>query len=352
MNMNRREFIKTQTAAACATAAGAAIPGVATAWQGESNKDVPMPGDPMDLGAVRRAKIRCVSETGWFDTPTLLADLKATNEDLTQLNQYDLAWPPYGDLHRDNAGGSSALIEIEDGEGKTRKFLFDSGWNREWMDQRFAEEGIDRMLQSGEIEFIVISHEHFDHFWGIGSAIGHRPDIPLYIPDSFHPEAFTLLKKVGHTGPIHQVPLGEPALPFPGLAIAHFPMETLGNVQGENVVYMNLTDKGLAMVTGCGHGGVLQLLDYGQRTFRDARGIHAVYGGLHISPFGKWDDEMEKTVQALGKYGIKRLGCNHCTGERTVQRMIELGMPVVRGTARHGSKSDLYLGNGDVFEVG
>ena len=27
--------------------------------------------------------------------------------------------------------------------------------------------------------------------------------------------------------------------------------------------------------------------------------------------------------------------------------MLERGMPVVRGSGRHGSKSDLYLGNGD-----
>jgi 7,8-dihydropterin-6-yl-methyl-4-(beta-D-ribofuranosyl)aminobenzene 5'-phosphate synthase len=32
--------------------------------------------------------------------------------------------------------------------------------------------------------------------------------------------------------------------------------------------------------------------------------------------------------------------------------MIELGYPVVKGTARFGTKSDLYVGNGDVVEFG
>jgi len=306
----------------------------------------------MEIGAVIRLKIRCISETGWFDTPTLLADFKSTGKDLKQLNQYELRFPPFGDLHPENAGGSSALIEVEEKNGGLRRFLFDSGWNPQWMDKRFAEEGIDKMLQRGEIEFLVISHEHFDHFWGIGSTIRHRPDIPIYIPDSFHQEGLELIKQSGHTGPLHRVAQGRPVLPFPGLAITHFPMQTLGDVQGENIIYVNLADKGLTMVTGCGHGGVLQLLDYGKDTFRDANKIHAVYGGLHISPFGEWNDKLEKTVQALGGYGIEHFGCNHCTGEKTVQRMTELGMPVARGNAQHGSKSDLYLGNGDVFEVG
>jgi hypothetical protein len=28
--------------------------------------------------------------------------------------------------------------------------LFDTGWNPAWMDRRFAEEGIDRLLQQGQ----------------------------------------------------------------------------------------------------------------------------------------------------------------------------------------------------------
>jgi 7,8-dihydropterin-6-yl-methyl-4-(beta-D-ribofuranosyl)aminobenzene 5'-phosphate synthase len=32
--------------------------------------------------------------------------------------------------------------------------------------------------------------------------------------------------------------------------------------------------------------------------------------------------------------------------------MIALGFPVVHGTARHGSKTDLYLGNGDILDLG
>ncbi|MBT8420632.1 MAG: MBL fold metallo-hydrolase [Gammaproteobacteria bacterium] len=320
--------------------------------QDTSSKNTFVETQPREVGTVRRVKIRCISETGWFDTPTLIADLKSTGKDLNTLDQYELRFPPFGALHQENAGGSSALIEAEENDGTVRRFLFDSGWNTEWMDKRFAQEGVDKMLQRGEIEFLVISHEHFDHFWGIGSTVRHCPDIPIYVPEGFHQNGFDLIKQVGHTGSIHIVTPGMPVIPFPGLAITHFPMETLGNVQGENVIYMNLLDKGLTMITGCGHGGVLELLDHGKRIFRDADKIHAVYGGLHISPFGEWNEKLEETVNALGGYGIEHFGCNHCTGERAVQHMIELGLPITRGSAQRGSKSDLYLGNGDVFEVG
>jgi len=44
---------------------------------------------------------------------------------------------------------------------------------------------------------------------------------------------------------------------------------------------------------------------------------------------------------------FQKIACNHCTGLAAVQRMIQLGYPVVRGTGHLGSKSDLYVGNGD-----
>jgi 7,8-dihydropterin-6-yl-methyl-4-(beta-D-ribofuranosyl)aminobenzene 5'-phosphate synthase len=137
-----------------------------------------------------------------------------------------------------------------------------------------------------------------------------------------------------------------------GKSFARLSPSTSGRVQGENVLYAHLADRGLAMITGCGHGGVLELLDYGRRTFQGGDRVCGVYGGLHISPFGDWGEKHEAVIQALRKYGIEQLGCNHCTGAKAVRRMIELGLPVIRGSARHGSSTDLYLGNGDVLDIG
>ena len=71
------------------------------------------------------------------------------------------------------------------------------------------------------------------------------------------------------------------------------------------------------------------------------------YGGLHIAPFGPLKPAQEAVVKGMGKYNFKKVAANHCTGIPAVKKMIELGYPVVKGTGRFGSKSDLVVGNGD-----
>jgi 7,8-dihydropterin-6-yl-methyl-4-(beta-D-ribofuranosyl)aminobenzene 5'-phosphate synthase len=303
----------------------------------------------MALGAVARLSIRCISEVGWFDTPTLLGDIGAAGG--IGVSQYRVPWPPFGDLHTENAGGSAALLEAETTTGDRHRILFDTGWNPQWMERRFAEEGVDRLLAEGAIDCLVISHEHFDHFWGIGVPLKHCPGLPIYIPAGFHAEGRAFIHDQGHTGPLIEVPPQEPLLLFPGCAVVAFPMETLLQVTGENVLYFGIAGHGLAMVTGCGHGGVLNLLDYARHTFVGGERVHAVYGGLHIAPFEDWNAEKDALIEALAGRGIEHLGCNHCTGALAVQKMIDAGMPVVRGSARHGSRTDLFLGNGDCLDL-
>jgi 7,8-dihydropterin-6-yl-methyl-4-(beta-D-ribofuranosyl)aminobenzene 5'-phosphate synthase len=304
----------------------------------------------LDIGALKRLRILCISETGWFDTDTVFGDIRDAGG--ADTDQYEIPWPPFGPLHADNAAGFSALLQAETADGILRRILFDTGWNPAWIDRRFAEEGIDRLLQEGAIEALIISHEHFDHFWGIGSTLKHCPDLTIYVPEGFHSAGFDLIRQQGHTGELVVVPVGEPLVLFPGLALVSFPIDTLLRVKGENVLYANLRDQGMAMVTGCGHGGVLNLLDYAGRTFRDGERIHAIYGGLHIAPLEDWDASKQQVVEALREYGISKVACNHCTGHTAVEKMLEQGLPIVRGTAQHGSQTNLFLGNGDVLELG
>jgi 7,8-dihydropterin-6-yl-methyl-4-(beta-D-ribofuranosyl)aminobenzene 5'-phosphate synthase len=258
----------------------------------------------------------------------------------------------FGFLHADNAAGFSALLEVETIDGKVRRLLFDIGWNPDWMDRCFAEEGIDRLLQEGRIEALIVSHEHFDHFWGIGSTLRHCPAMPIYLPEGFHPAGLGFIREQGHTGSVITVASGQPLVLFPGLAVVSFPMRTLLQVQGENVLYANLENQGLAMITGCGHGGVLNLLDYARRSFTGGERIHAIFGGLHLSPLEDWDARRDQIVKALGGYGIAKMACNHCTGRTAVEKMLASGLPVLPGTARHGSQTELFLGNGDALELG
>ena len=72
----------------------------------------------------------------------------------------------------------------------------------------------------------------------------------------------------------------------------------------------------------------------------------------HLSPLEDWDARRDQIVKALGSYGIAKMACNHCTGRTAVEKMLASGLPVLRGTARHGSQTELFLGNGDALELG
>ena len=39
------------------------------------------------------------------------------------------------------------------------------------MNEAFKREGIDKMLKNGEIEFLFISHEHMDNWWGLETVL-------------------------------------------------------------------------------------------------------------------------------------------------------------------------------------
>jgi 7,8-dihydropterin-6-yl-methyl-4-(beta-D-ribofuranosyl)aminobenzene 5'-phosphate synthase len=103
-------------------------------------------------------------------------------------------------VHPENAGGFACLIELEDMQGKQHKYLLDSGWSYKWMDECFKREGIDQMLMNREIEALFISHEHFDHFWGIPVTYKYDPTITTYIPEGFYPEGLDYMKQVGAQG--------------------------------------------------------------------------------------------------------------------------------------------------------
>ena len=300
-----------------------------------------------ELGSLRRFAVHCITETGWQDTATVFADIQAAGG--AHADQYAIPWPPFGNLHTDNAAGFAAVLEVESSAGAVQRLLFDTGWNPAWMEQRFIEEGIDELLRQGQIAALIISHEHFDHFWGIGATLKYAPDITIYVPEGFQQAGYDLIQAQGHRGAVITVAPGEPLLLMPGVALASFPMSTLLQVEGEIVLYAQLAGRGLVMVTGCGHSGVLNLLDYARRTFGEER-IYAIYGGLHIAPLEDWDADKEQLVRALHSYHIEQVACNHCTGQVAVAKMLEAGIAVVGGNAAHGSQTQLFVGNGERLE--
>lgn len=293
----------------------------------------------IDIGRVRSLSIKCLSEVSWHDNARMRQDVREAGG--LSVDQFDVKWTP------GNAAGVSALVDTVDGAGGHHRFLMDVGWDLDYMDAVFRREGIDRMLAEGRIEFIYVTHEHVDHFWGLPAAVKHRPDIKVVIPSGFSARSHDLLKSSGHIGEVVEIPAGAPRVLFPGCASVTFDIPIFLKTRGEQVLYVNVEGRGLVTVTGCCHPGVLALLDCAKESFADFNEFHAVYGGLHISPFEEWGPEQDALLDKLKGYRLQRLACNHCTGVLTVEKMLQLGMPVERGSKRYGSKSELYVGNGD-----
>lgn len=379
--MNRRDFIKGLSMGVMAGTA--ATMGVYSYSPWRKSQFTKIVRKFEDVGVCKGIKVTNISETSWFENALLMGDIKGAGGLL--VNQYEYNWPPFGDgtglgkgsyekgiakikhllpgrleeaweitasnsVHPENAGGFSCLIEIEAMDGTKHKYLLDSGWSYKWMDQCFKREGIDKMLANKEIEALFISHEHFDHFWGLPVTLKYDPTITVYIPASFYPEGLKYLQDSGHRGKVVKVSPGMNKV-VPGFASYVFDIPIICRVFGEQSLFFNVKDKGLVSVTGCCHQGIIQFATTAYREFKyEGDQLFGIYGGLHISPFEDWDPKYDDLVLSLGKYDFKKIGCNHCTGILCAKKFIAAGYPVVEGTAKFRSKDKAYLGNGDRIE--
>ena len=280
-----------------------------------------------------------------------------------------------------NAGGYSALITVTSLHGEEKKILLDTGWSNDWMDYVFQEKSdVADMLKNEQIDFMVLSHWHLDHFWGIESTLKHKPDITLYAPKTYYPEDMALLKekvhlkvknKAGeevlickndtpHTGKlILCAPEGEENSGvyklMPGVALKMFDAPIILRVRGENVLYFNVEGKGFVTVTGCGHPGVLSILSFARDNFEEYK-AYGCYGGLHIAAFEQWDPKFDELIEEVKSFNMTRMGCNHCTGWIWAEKATTSGLPIIQGTdkyktyTRHSTSNKgnhVFLTNGD-----
>jgi len=295
----------------------------------------------LELGTAKSLSVKCLSEVSWHDNARMRLDVREAGG--LSVDQFDVKWTP------ENAAGVSALVSVTAGDGRPWKILMDVGWDVAYMDAVFRREGVDRLLSDGKVDFVYVTHEHVDHFWGMPAVVKYRPDVKLMIPAGFSARSKELLAASGHKGEVVEMPPG-PHLLFPGCATATFDQPIFLKTHGEQVLYVNVEGKGIVTITGCCHPGVLGLLGYAKEHFEGFPAFHGVYGGLHIAPFEEWGPPQDELLDKLQSYGVRKYACNHCTGETAVKKMRERGMPVLPGTARNGSRSALYPGNGDTVE--
>ena len=79
----------------------------------------------------------------------------------------------------------------------------------------------------------------------------------------------------------------------------------------ENSIYINIKDKGLVILTGCGHCGLINTIKHAQK-LTGINNIYAVIGGLHQER--KKSEELEKTIESLQEINPEIVCGMHCTG--------------------------------------
>ena len=78
------------------------------------------------------------------------------------------------------------------------------------------------------------------------------------------------------------------------------------------------TRKGLVVIVGCSHRGVINTVRHAVRLTGEQR-VYAVIGGTHLGPAP--EDQLEKTIEHLRCLDVSRVVAGHCTGFRAAARL-------------------------------
>jgi 7,8-dihydropterin-6-yl-methyl-4-(beta-D-ribofuranosyl)aminobenzene 5'-phosphate synthase len=84
---------------------------------------------------------------------------------------------------------------------------------------------------------------------------------------------------------------------------------------GEHATAYHIRDRGLVVISSCGHAGIINSIWQLQKATGIER-VHAVVGGWHLAPAP--DEIVARTVEALKALDPDYLIPMHCTGANTI----------------------------------
>ncbi|MGB7705722.1 MAG: MBL fold metallo-hydrolase [Nitrososphaeraceae archaeon] len=266
--------------------------------------------------------------------------------------------------------GFSALLEISyvyENATKTNKILFDTGVSKEGIVNNSDVLGINLK----DIETIVLSHGHFDHISGLISTLGRLKKSVEIIA---HPEAFLrrwlvypngnkarmdfldeeeinqaggIIRKVDKisflprnvnmqrkkktnqannrvmiTGEIPRVTEFEKGFPLQykeqdnEINLVPDPL-----VSDDQALIMNVKNKGLIILTGCGHAGIVNTIKFAKKV-TGIKKIYCVIGGFHLSG-QDYENSIPLTIAELTRVDPQYIVPCHCTGWKATNKIID-----------------------------
>jgi 7,8-dihydropterin-6-yl-methyl-4-(beta-D-ribofuranosyl)aminobenzene 5'-phosphate synthase len=236
--------------------------------------------------------------------------------------------------------GFSALVEADG-----HRILFDTGARPETVLRNASELGVDL---AGVTE-VILSHHHGDH---VGGLVTLRREFarknPRSLAQAYVGEGISL-SRPGKEGKESNeailarrdyeamggtfVVIKRPTQIFPGAWLTgpvprvhperNWTLQRTildhGRTVEDNVPEdMSLvldTEQGLVVVSGCGHAGIINTLEYARSQVRAAP-VHAALGGFHL--FEADEGMLDWTARMLAKFELQSFLGTHCTGIEAV----------------------------------
>lgn len=192
--------------------------------------------------------------------------------------------------------GFSCLVEI----GKTN-LLFDTGDNGNILSSNISKLNI----KPEDIDLIFLSHFHHDHTGGLSDFLKINPKVTVYYPQSF-PDQLTELIKIS----------GAERVPVSSFQELQSNIFSLGEINGaipEQSLAIR-TIKGIVVITGCAHPGIIKILQRAKEQFPDEK-IFLALGGFHL--YNQNEKDINKKVNEFIKMGIISVAPCHCSGDVT-----------------------------------
>ncbi len=199
--------------------------------------------------------------------------------------------------------GFSCLIEFDN-----INILFDTGENGQILLDNMKKLNVDPK----DLNIIFLSHYHHDHTGGLKELLKINPNVKIYYPESFPKELTEIINNSGASF----IPISN----FLELSTNIYSLGVIDGIIPEQSLALR-TPKGIIIITGCAHPGIIQIVERTKNMFPDEL-IYLVLGGFHLHRLDK--NEIIGIITKMIKIGVQTVAPAHCTGNKASQMFKEL----------------------------